>query len=62
MMPRKMRHCFNCGEPIGEYSDYNPLDTCDKIECEYAALEQATYDNDIEREEACLRAEGPRPL
>jgi hypothetical protein len=33
----KMRHCFYCGEAIGEYVDYDPLDTCGKQECERAA-------------------------
>lgn len=61
-MPRKMRHCFNCGEPIGEYADHDPLDTCGEIECEHAAMEQRSYDREIEREETCLRAEGSRPL
>lgn len=29
----KMRHCFNCGEELGCYADYDPLDTCGKREC-----------------------------
>lgn len=44
----KMRHCFFCGEELGVYADYDPLDSCGKRECERAvrdALEQ-------EREEA----------
>lgn len=33
----KMRHCFYCGEAIGEYVDHDPLDTCGKQECEREA-------------------------
>lgn len=33
----KMRHCFNCGEPLGVYADFDPLDTCGKGECNRAA-------------------------
>ena len=29
-----MRHCFNCGEELGRYRDYDPLDTCGKPECD----------------------------
>ena len=34
---KKMRHCFNCGEELGVYADYDPLDTCGKLECNRAA-------------------------
>jgi len=30
----KMRRCFYCGEEIGAYADYNPLDTCGEGGCE----------------------------
>lgn len=33
----KMRHCFNCGEELGVYADYDRLDTCGKRECNRAA-------------------------
>lgn len=33
----KMRRCFNCGEELGYYADYDPLDTCGKRECEREA-------------------------
>ena len=33
----RMRHCFNCGCKLGYYSDYDPLDTCGKNECEREA-------------------------
>jgi hypothetical protein len=36
-MPSKMRHCFVCGEELGCYDDYDPLDTCGKRECEREA-------------------------
>ena len=29
----KMRHCFNCGQDIGTYSDWDPLDNCGQLEC-----------------------------
>lgn len=29
----KMRFCFYCGEELGCYADYDPLDTCGKSEC-----------------------------
>jgi hypothetical protein len=44
----KMRHCFNCGEQLGAYADYDPRDTCGKRECEREA--QAAFAE--EREEA----------
>jgi ribosomal protein S27AE len=38
-MPRtaKQRYCFNCGEDIGFYADYDPRDTCGKQECDREA-------------------------
>ncbi len=33
----RMRFCFNCGEELGVYADYDPLDTCGKLECEREA-------------------------
>jgi hypothetical protein len=45
---KKMRHCFNCGAELGEYADYDPLDTCGQMECERAARDAAIQ----EREEA----------
>ncbi len=47
-MASKMRHCFYCGEELGEYANYHPLDTCGKRECERAASEAMAQ----EREEA----------
>lgn len=40
-MPRepKMRRCFYCGEELGIYADYDPLDDCGKPECVRAARE-----------------------
>lgn len=32
-----MRHCFNCGEELGESRDHDPLDTCGARECQSAA-------------------------
>lgn len=32
-MAAKMRHCFYCGEELGVYADYDPLDSCGKAEC-----------------------------
>jgi hypothetical protein len=29
----KMRYCFNCGDALGQYVDYDALDTCGKNEC-----------------------------
>ena len=28
-----MRHCFFCGDELGRYKDYDPLDNCGKSEC-----------------------------
>lgn len=36
-MALKMRYCFNCGEELGAYSAYDPLDDCGKQECQRAA-------------------------
>lgn len=32
-----IRHCFNCGEPLGSYWDHDPLDHCGSRECQRAA-------------------------
>jgi hypothetical protein len=51
MQPKKMRHCFFCGDELGLLAscDYDPLDTCGKQECEREARaearEQAFEDN-----------------
>jgi len=42
----KMRRCFNCGDEIGVYSDYEPLDTCGKLECEKAARDAMRQERD----------------
>lgn len=34
MTELKMRYCFYCGCELGRYKDYDPLDTCGKLECE----------------------------
>ena len=47
MAPR-MRHSFNCGEELGVYADYDPLDTCGKQACEREARDARL----AEREEA----------
>jgi hypothetical protein len=36
----KMRHCFYCGEELGVYADYDPLDVCGKIECQRGVAEE----------------------
>lgn len=46
--PAPMRHCFYCGEELGRYRDYDPLDTCGKTECN----REAGYAVQAEREEA----------
>ena len=33
----KMRHCFNCGQAIGVYVEWDRLDTCGQMECEREA-------------------------
>jgi hypothetical protein len=43
-----MRHCFNCGEELGCYSDFDPLDTCGNAECN----REASYAHQAQREEA----------
>lgn len=48
MATPKMRHCFNCGEELGCYANYDPLDTCGKRECEREAADAVWR----EREEA----------
>jgi hypothetical protein len=47
-MAAKMRHCFNCGEELGCYPEYDPLDTCGKLECQ----REANYARQAERQEA----------
>lgn len=29
----KMRYCFNCGEELGRYNDYDRFDHCGEREC-----------------------------
>lgn len=43
-----MRRCFNCGEEMGVYADYDRRDTCGKPECEREARNAERQ----EREEA----------
>ena len=33
----KMRFCFNCGDEIGIYAEYDPRDDCGKQECQREA-------------------------
>lgn len=40
----KMRFCFFCGDELGCYADYEPLDTCGKPECDEEAEEQRLRD------------------
>lgn len=40
-MTAKMRHCFFCGEELGVYADWDPLDTCGKAECDREARNAA---------------------
>jgi hypothetical protein len=49
-MPKeaKERFCFNCGDSMGFYADYDSLDDCGKQECARAAREVMQ----AEREEA----------
>jgi hypothetical protein len=44
----RMRHCFFCGEELGVYAEYDPLDNCGKPECTRAVREVI----EAEREEA----------
>jgi len=46
--PIPMRHCFFCGEELGRYLDYDPLDNCGRIEGRREAQRAA----EIERDEA----------
>lgn len=48
MTKPKMRHCFNCGEQLGAYADYDKFDTCGQPECEREARNAMA----AEREEA----------
>ena len=50
-MPAKMHHCFFCGDEIGVYADYHPLDTCGKSECEREARHQAEAERDEAHEQ-----------
>jgi hypothetical protein len=40
----KRRYCFVCGEEIEDHPDWEPLDTCGKLECDRVAAR-------VEREE-----------
>lgn len=44
----RMRHCFNCGEELGRYNYYDPLDHCGKHEC----AREARWAAESERAEA----------
>jgi hypothetical protein len=52
-MPKvaKMRYCFNCGEELGCYADYDPLDDCGKMECTRAARDAHQQQYEEAREE-----------
>lgn len=47
-MPRvaKQRYCFNCGEDIGFYADYERTDTCGKQECEREVRDMMRQERD----------------
>lgn len=47
----RMRHCFNCGAELGQYADYDPLDTCGSRECDRAAREIAQQQRDEAHEQ-----------
>lgn len=51
MKPKKMRHCFYCGEELGVYADYDPLDNCGAHECVKAARDAAAQERDEAHEE-----------
>jgi hypothetical protein len=51
--PAKMQYCFFCGEEIGVYSDYDPLDTCGKRECEREAQAEAREQREYDRDWDC---------
>lgn len=44
MKEAKERFCFNCGESMGAYADYDRLDNCGARECQRAANEQVVED------------------
>lgn len=48
MREAKMRHCWNCGEEMGVYADYDRMDVCGKQECNRALRDAYAQ----EREEA----------
>ena len=45
-MALTMRHCFYCGEELGVYADYDPLDTCGAQECQRAASDALRSERD----------------
>lgn len=47
----KMRHCFYCGDELGCYADYDPLDTCGKAECNRAASDAVAQEHDEAHEQ-----------
>jgi hypothetical protein len=53
-----MRYCFNCGEEIGRYADYDQLDTCGKLKCDRVARDAMAQ----ERDEAHERLDRDRGL
>lgn len=50
MADARMRHCFNCGDEIGVYAGYHPLDTCGKLACEREAREEERQRREEEHE------------
>ena len=53
--PAPMRRCFNCGEELGRYWDYDRLDTCGAPACNREARDAHAE----EREEAHRRRASP---
>ena len=53
----RMRRCFYCGEELGCYAEYDPLDTCGKQECERAARDAIEEERaEADYEIACMQA------
>lgn len=48
MAVARMRYCFYCGDELGVYADWEPLDTCGKSACE----REARYTAEENRAEA----------
>lgn len=49
--PIPMRHCFFCGEELGRYRDYDPLDNCGKSECQREARDAARQERNDAHEQ-----------